>query len=73
MIGIPIFRRSDVTADCEACGRRFHAPSGGICERCRRILCARHLHGSWTRRLLVDIGARSLCIDCRAGREPGAT
>ncbi|HEX6536280.1 MAG TPA: hypothetical protein VF041_16940 [Gemmatimonadaceae bacterium] len=66
MLGLPIFRKSDVTADCEACGRRFDASGGGGCERCQRILCDEHLHGSWGRRMMVELGARAVCVSCRA-------
>jgi hypothetical protein len=27
----------------------------------------KHLHGSWLRRLWVDIGAREVCVACRSG------
>jgi hypothetical protein len=44
---------------------RFDLIGGGACIRCRRVLCARHLYGSWLRRLMVDLGADSVCCDCR--------
>jgi hypothetical protein len=56
-----------MTTDCDACGRRFDLIGGGACTRCRRILCQQHLHGTWLRRLAVDFGAASLCVDCRRG------
>jgi hypothetical protein len=56
-----------MTTDCEICGHRFDMMAGGVCTRCRRVLCARHLHGSWLRRLAVDFGAESLCVECRRG------
>jgi len=52
--------------ECDVCGVRFDLVSGGACVRCRKILCARHLHGSFFRRLLVDLGAASVCCACRA-------
>ena len=45
--------------------RRFDLVSGGACVRCKRILCAQHLHGSWIRRLIVDFGSAPICCDCR--------
>jgi hypothetical protein len=53
--------------ECDRCGVRFNLIHGGVCGRCGRILCRRHLHGSWLRQLLVDVGARPVCTDCRAG------
>ena len=53
--------------DCDVCGRRFDLVKGGVCTRCRRVLCGEHLHGSLVRRLLVDFGAEPTCVQCRAG------
>ena len=39
----------------------------------RSVLCARHLHGSWVRRLIVDFGAAPVCCDCRSARHDGHT
>jgi hypothetical protein len=39
---------------------------GGVCTQCRRILCYMHLHGSWARRLLTDLGAETVCVECRS-------
>lgn len=61
------FRETDVTTDCDACGLYFDIIKGGVCEKCRRILCERHLHGSWSRRLLADVTGRNLCVECRRG------
>jgi hypothetical protein len=54
-----------MATDCDVCGVRFDLIGGGACVRCRKILCARHLHGSWLRRLLVDFGAETICCECR--------
>lgn len=35
------------TFTCDSCGEQFSAGSGGICSRCGRTLCGRHLHGIW--------------------------
>ena len=59
--------------DCDVCGVHFDMVKGGVCTRCRRVLCARHLHGSFIRRLLVDLGATAACVHCRSGRTPGAS
>lgn len=64
---IRFFRNSQVSTDCDQCHGRVDLIKGGVCTRCRRILCAQHLHGSFFRRLLVDLGAASLCVQCRAG------
>ena len=63
---VRVFAHSDLATDCDACGARFDITSGGACVQCRRVLCARHLYGSWLRRLAVDLGARPVCVDCRA-------
>ena len=65
MLKYEIFRSSQVSTDCDQCGGRVDLLKGGVCTRCRRILCYRHLHGSWLRRLLADIGAATLCVQCR--------
>lgn len=66
MAKLEFFRSTDVTTDCDACGGRVDLIKGGVCVRCRRILCYRHLHGSFLRRLLTDLGAETLCVHCRA-------
>ena len=62
-----IFRDSELATDCDQCGGRVDLLKGGACVRCRRILCFRHLHGSFVRRLATDLGAQMLCVRCRAG------
>jgi hypothetical protein len=59
------FMHTEMATECEQCGRRFDLVSGGACARCRRALCAAHLHGSWVRRLIVDLGAEPICVQCR--------
>lgn len=59
------FRDTEVKTDCEVCGAFFDLLKGGVCERCRRILCARHLHGSWQRRIVADITGHAVCPECR--------
>ncbi len=65
-----IFRSSQISTDCDQCSGRVDLLKGGVCERCRRILCYAHLHGSWLRRLAADLGADTVCLTCRAGRGP---
>ena len=60
-----VFMHTEMGTECDVCGRRFDLVAGGGCVRCRKALCARHLHGSWLRRLLVDFGAQPLCVACR--------
>lgn len=59
------FRNSQFFTDCEECRRRVNLSSAGACSRCRRILCNAHLHGSFFRRLHVDMGAEAVCVKCR--------
>ena len=70
MLGLRIFRKSMWTIDCDACGARFEPGTGGVCGKCQRILCPQHLHGSWLRRMAVDLGVAAVCVECRAGRNP---
>ena len=67
-----ILRKSMFRTDCDQCGEKFPVNSGGVCERCRRILCNKHLHGSFVRRVAIAMGASYVCVDCRAGRVPAA-
>jgi hypothetical protein len=60
-----IFLPSDISTDCDRCGGRVDLLKGGVCTRCRRILCYTHLHGSWWRRLIADLRNESICIECR--------
>ncbi|HTI63949.1 MAG TPA: hypothetical protein VL524_10555 [Gemmatimonadaceae bacterium] len=62
---VRVFARTDLGTECEVCGARFDLIGGGACVHCRRVLCARHLYGSWLRRLMVDFGAAPVCCACR--------
>lgn len=66
-----VFAQTEMATECDACGARFDLVKGGVCVQCRRVLCARHLHGSFLRRLLVDLGAAPRCLACRAGQPVG--
>ena len=73
---LTFFRRTTISTDCDACGGRVDMIQGGVCTSCRRILCFRHLHGSWTQRVATELGAKTLCVECRrspAGRRPSTT
>jgi len=59
------FRDSNLATDCDECGGRVDLIKGGACVRCRRILCFTHLHGSFVRRLVADLGAQPICVRCR--------
>lgn len=69
---MPFFRKSIFFTECDECDRRFSVTSGGVCERCRRILCGVHLHGSIGRRIAIAFGASMLCVRCRAGESLAA-
>ena len=64
---IEFFRSSQVSTDCDQCHGRVDLIKGGVCVTCRRILCYQHLHGSFLRRLLTDLGVKTVCVQCRAG------
>jgi hypothetical protein len=66
MAKLEFFRSTDISTDCDQCGGRVDLIKGGVCVRCRRILCYQHLHGSFVRRLLTDLGAETVCVACRA-------
>jgi hypothetical protein len=69
MSKVRMFRETDLQTECDACNARFDLVSGGVCEQCKRILCARHLHGSWLRRMRHELGGKAICVKCRkAGR-----
>lgn len=67
---MPIFQKSIFRTECDECSLPFPVNTGGVCERCRRILCTKHLHGSVTRRMLMAVGVPMLCVRCRAGEPP---
>jgi hypothetical protein len=59
-------RSSQLWVQCEECRLQANLSKAGTCRRCRRVLCDRHLHGSFFRKLLVDLGADLVCVRCRA-------
>ena len=66
MSKIEFFRSSQITTDCDQCSGRVDMLKGGVCLRCRRILCYRHLHGSFVQRLVADVRGTAVCVRCRA-------
>jgi hypothetical protein len=65
-----VFRRSIFTTECDECRVKFAVNTGGVCDRCRRILCNKHLHGSAFRRIAIAMGAPYLCLRCRSEQQP---
>lgn len=61
-----IFKKANLETQCDACRKPFSVSTGGVCERCRRILCNDHLHGSILRRVAIGFGAPIVCVRCRA-------
>ncbi len=70
MTRLRFFQQSMFSTECDACGGRVDVVQGGACDSCRRILCFRHLYGSWLARLRAEFGGATRCVDCRAGRTP---
>ncbi|HWP02607.1 MAG TPA: hypothetical protein VNL96_04060 [Gemmatimonadaceae bacterium] len=64
-------RKSIFSTECDECHRSFAVNTGGVCERCRRILCNDHLHGTLWRRVAIAFGAPYLCVRCRSGAMVG--
>jgi len=65
-----LFRPTTLVMECDQCRERFDPIQGGVCPRCERLLCNRHLYGSWVRRLRGYLGLRTVCPECLAGRGP---
>jgi len=61
-----VFRRSNLLTECEECRLPVDLSRAGGCARCRRVLCNRHLYGSFVRRLIADVLATApVCVRCR--------
>jgi hypothetical protein len=65
-----LFRPTTLVLECDSCRTRFDPIEGGVCPTCERLLCNRHLYGSWLRRFRGYFGVRTVCVDCVAGRGP---
>jgi len=65
-----VFRRSNLITECEECRLPVDLSRAGACIRCRRVLCNAHLHGSFFRRLAVDMSlAQPICVQCRHAKD----
>jgi len=63
-----VFKSSAHLTRCDECKLVFDPVYGGVCSRCRRLLCAHHLYGGFWRRVLahiVPIG-NPICVKCRS-------
>jgi hypothetical protein len=52
-------------AECGRCYTRFDQWSGGVCSRCKKILCGYHLYGGFWQRLKAYFGQDPVCMRCR--------
>jgi hypothetical protein len=70
-----ILRSSGLQGRCEQCRAPFDPVYGGACTRCRRLLCARDLHGGAGRRLLALGGLvrEPVCVRCRERGDGGSS
>ncbi|HEX5582024.1 MAG TPA: hypothetical protein VFX39_10625, partial [Gemmatimonadaceae bacterium] len=68
-----LLQRSRIIATCDECRLPFDPVRGGVCPRCRRLLCGTHYYGSILSRLQGMLGMVPLCPRCRATRDTGAT
>jgi len=64
-------QQSRTIGTCDECRAAFDPVKGGVCPRCRRLLCGDHYYGSILRRLHGLVGGRPACVRCRNGEEPG--
>jgi hypothetical protein len=68
MLGIPLLRKSEVLATCDACAMPFDPGAGGYCRRCNRLLCERHYHGSRWQRIWRLLSGETDCRECVSER-----
>ena len=66
-----LLQRSRIIATCDECRLPFDPVRGGVCPRCRRLLCGTHYYGSILSRLQGMLGMVPLCPRCRAVRRAG--
>ena len=64
-------QHSRTLGTCDECRAVFDPVKGGVCPRCRRLLCGEHYYGSILRRLQGLAGRPPACVRCRGGAEPG--
>ena len=70
MAMVKMFQPSSMLAQCDECRAAFDPVHGGVCSRCRRLLCGRHIYGSLLRRLQSYLGLALVCTACRDGVVP---
>ena len=70
MAMVKMLRPSSMLAACDECRLPFDPVNGGVCSRCNRLLCGRHIFGSVLRRLQSWLGTPLICTTCRAGATP---
>ena len=73
MAMIKMLRPSSIMAQCDKCRMPFDPVHGGVCSRCGRLLCGRHIYGSIFRRLQSFLGMALVCPECRRGETPAPT
>lgn len=59
-------KQSSIRPPCDQCRLPFEPTYGGVCTRCRRMLCGAHLYGSIRQRLRGLAGLRAECVRCRS-------
>lgn len=72
MAMVKMLRPSSMLAECDECGAAFDPVHGGVCSRCNRLLCAKHIFGSLGRRLQSFLGSSLTCTSCRRGEAPAS-
>ena len=70
MAMVKMLRPSSMLATCDECRLPFDPVHGGVCSRCRRLLCGKHIYGSIGRRVQSWLGFALVCTVCRTGRTP---
>jgi hypothetical protein len=72
MAMVKMLRPSSMFATCDECRAAFDPVHGGVCSRCHRLLCGRHIYGSIFRRVQSWLGTALICPACRRGETPKA-
>ena len=72
MAMVKMLRPSSMLAECDECRVPFDPVNGGVCSRCNRLLCGKHIFGSIARRLQSYLGSALVCTACRRGETPVA-
>ena len=72
MAMIKMLRPSSMFGKCDECRAVFDPVYGGVCSRCKRLLCGRHIYGSIFRRIQAWFGVALVCTVCRSGAIPKA-